>query len=148
MDLSRRHDRHVLEHDAPARRTCAATPRYSTPVPASADAAEVARAFAEAHLCEEHGHEAAGAVLLLVSELVTHALFYGAPPIVVTLECEVTRIRVTVTDGSPLVQTPDSVHRELSLVLIGNVAGDWALEPGPYGETFWCTIPTGPVRAT
>jgi hypothetical protein len=147
MELTRRTDRGVLEHRpaGAAHRVCAATPCFSTPVPASADAAEVARAFAAAHLCEEHGQEAAGAVLLLVSELVTHALFYGAPPIVVTLECEVSQVRVTVTDGSPLVGTPDSVHRELSLLLIGNVAGDWALEPGEYGETFWCTIPTRQV---
>jgi hypothetical protein len=124
------------------RRACPVTPRFSTPVPPSADAADVARAFAEAHLCEAHATQAAGAVLLLVSELVTHALFYGAPPIVVTIECEVDRVRVTVTDGSPLLETPDSVHRQLSLRLVDNVAGAWGLETSADGETFWCTVPT------
>jgi hypothetical protein len=145
MDTTWRRDRRVLEH-TPVRvphRICDRTPPFSTPVPASADAAEVARAFAEAHLCEEHTKQASGAVLLVVSELVTHALFYGAPPIVVTVECEVTQVRVTVTDGSPLVQTPDSVHRALSLILIDRLAGDWATELAEHGETFWCTIPTG-----
>lgn len=147
MDTTRRRDGRVLEH-APfrtAHRICASTPPFSTPVPASADAAEVARAFTEAHLCEAHAEHASGAVLLVASELVTHALFYGAPPIVVTVECEVTRVRVTVTDGSPLVQTPDSAHRALSLILIDRLAGAWGREVTEHGETFWCTIPTGVV---
>lgn len=144
MDTTRPRDPRVLEHQTrAAHRICGCTPPFSTPVPASADAAEVARAFAEAHLCEQHAEHASGAVLLVVSELVTHALFYGAPPIVVTIECEVTQIRVTVTDGSPLVQTPDSVHRALSLVLVDRLGGDWATELAEHGETFWCTIPTG-----
>ena len=145
MDTTRRRDGRVLElrPTRAAHRICACTPPFSTPVPASADAAEVARAFAEAHLCEEHAEHASGAVLLVVGELVTHALFYGAPPIVVTIECEVTRIRVTVTDGSPLVQTPDSVHRALSLILIDRLGGDRGRELAEHGETFWCTIPTG-----
>lgn len=132
--------------DRPGRRpsrTCPLTPCFSTPVAASADAAEEARAFVRAHLCEEHGLDAAGAALLLVSELVTHALFYGAPPIVVTLECEVSQLRITVTDGSPGVPTPDSVHRQISLALVQEVAGVCGLDPADHGETFWCTVPTG-----
>lgn len=145
MESTKRRNRPEPRDRAPLAppRTCARTPQFSTPVPATADAAEVARAFAEAHLCEEHAEQATGAVLLLVSELVTHALFYGAPPIVVTLECQVTQVRVTVTDGSPLIETPDSVHRQLSLLLIDKLAGDRATEPAEHGETFWCTIPTG-----
>lgn len=126
--------------------TCPTTPCFSTPVPATAEAAEVARAFARAHLCETHGGAAEGAVLLLVSELVTHALLYGAPPIVLTVECQIAQVLITVTDGSPLVSTPDSVHRDLSLILLRNVAGSWDLHPGHHGETFRCTVPTGVTR--
>lgn len=145
MDRTRLSERRTADRPSARAecRRCSVTPCFSTPVPPSADAAEVARAFAEAHLCEVHAPQAAGAVLLLVSELVTHALFYGAPPIVVTVECEISQVRVTVTDGSPLLETPESVHRELSLRLIDNVAGEWGLETGVHGETFWCTIPTG-----
>lgn len=144
MELSRLSDhRPVEDHGHRVEcRACPVTPGFSTPVPASADAAEVARTFARAHLCHEHGTQAAGAVLLLVSELVTHALFYGAPPIVVTLECEVTQLRVTVTDGSPCLETPGSIHRAVCLLLLRNVDGTWGLESSRYGETFWCTVPT------
>jgi two-component sensor histidine kinase len=145
MDVMRLPDhRHGGDHRTLTEQgACPATPRFSTPVPASADAAEIARAFAQAHTCEEHGLDAAGAVQLLVSELVTHALFHGAPPITVTVECQVRQVRVTVSDGSPGIETPESVHRELSRILVRNVGGSWELRTGQYGESFSCTIPTG-----
>ena len=132
---------------------CPATPVFSTPVVADGDAPETARAFAQAHLCPEHGVPAEGAVLLLVGELVAHALLCGAPPVVVTLQCRVTEIRITVTDGSrgevpgshgvgPGTGADSSPHLALGRILVSNVDGRWCRRVGAHGERVSCTIPT------
>lgn len=130
---------------------CAITPSASSPLPASPHASALARAFAQSHLCPEHGREAGSAVMLLTSELVTHALLHGDPPITVSVECEVSHVRIEVTDTKPAEPRPraapdDLGADDLSLVLIDKISRQWGKETTPDGgETFWCTVPTGVV---
>jgi hypothetical protein len=119
------------------------TPGASVELPATAKAAAEARTFAHDALCREHGQDAEGAVRLLASELVTHTLRHGTPPIVMSLECEETEIRLEVRDQGHDRSLPDGPYRELSLLLIDKVSRDWGVEETEQGTVFWCTIPTG-----
>lgn len=123
---------------------CALTDVASSQFPDSLHSAALARAFAQSHLCPEHGRDAEPAVMLLTSELVTHALVQGAPPVVVTMECAVSHIRIAVVDAKN--QGGDaSMPGDLSLTLIQKISREWGRDTGESGETFWCTVPTGVV---
>lgn len=124
---------------------CALTDVATLLLPESLHAASLARAFAQSHLCPEHGRDAEPAVMLLTSELVTHALLEGAPPVSVSMECEVSHIRITVTDAKSDDGGPESMPGDLSLTLIEKVSREWGREAGDFGETFWCTVPTGVI---
>lgn len=124
---------------------CVVTAAATSELPDSLHAASLARAFAQSHLCPEHGRDAEPAVLLLTSELVTHALLREAPPVFVALECRVSHIRISVTDARTGPGGPESLPRDLSLTLIDKVSRDWGREDADVGETFWCTVPTGVV---
>lgn len=124
---------------------CDASPRFSSRLPSSAHASALARAFAQGHLCPEHGAEAEPAVMLLTSELVTHALRHGAPPISVALECEITQIRIVVRDGSPGSGRQPVRPEDLSLLIIEKISREWGREDTEGGGTVWCTVPTGVV---
>jgi anti-sigma regulatory factor (Ser/Thr protein kinase) len=82
-----------------------------------------------------------GFVALVTTELVTHALLHGYPPITLTIECEVTQVRISVSDAGCGPLTAGSVQRELSLMLIDQVVDAWGLLRTDQGETFWCTMP-------
>jgi hypothetical protein len=124
---------------------CSVTKAASSRLPDSLSAAALARAFAQSHLCPEHGRDAEPAVMLLTSELVTHALLSGAPPIEVSMECEVSLIRITVADARGGELGPDDMPGDLSLTLIEKVSREWGRETGESGERFWCTVPTGVI---
>ena len=124
---------------------CVVTEMVSSRLPESLHAAALARAFAQSHLCQEHGRDAEPAVMLLTSELVTHALLHGAPPVVVTLECEVWQIRIAVEDARVDDRDAAPMPGDLSLTLIQKISRTWGREAGESGERFWCTVPTGIV---
>jgi hypothetical protein len=124
---------------------CAVTAVASSDLPESLHAASLARAFAQSHLCAEHGRDAEPAVMLLTSELVTHALLQGSPPVTVTIECEVSQIRISVTDANTDELGSDSMPADLSLTLIQKVSREWGRETTVAGETFWCVVPTGVI---
>jgi hypothetical protein len=136
---------------------CTVTEAASSPLPGSPHAPALARAFAQAHVCPEHGRQAEPAVMLLTSELVTRAVVDGASSITVTVECQVSQVRIAVTNaeaadsmagptrGSAASSAAGSASAELSLLLIEKIARRWGREVTDSGETFWCTVPTGVI---
>lgn len=124
---------------------CDVTAAATSRLPDSFHAASLARAFAQSHLCPEHGRDAEPAVMLLTSELVTHALLQGSPPVTVAMECEVSQIRITVTDAKVSGTGPESMPADLSLTLIEKISREWGRDTGNSGESFWCTVPTGVI---
>jgi anti-sigma regulatory factor (Ser/Thr protein kinase) len=124
---------------------CAVTQSASSPLPASPHASALARAFAQSHLCPEHGREAESAVMLLTSELVTHVVLHGEPPITVTVECEVSQVRIAVKDGRLNRFGPRSLPDDLSMILIEKISREWGKETRDGVETIWCTVPTGVI---
>lgn len=122
---------------------CPRSAPASRPLPCSLEAPAQARAFVKAMLCDEHGTDALPAVQLLASELVTHAVLNGSPPISLSLVCQVTEIYVAVR------HIPGSLEADpqdkLRLALVEKVARDNGIEATPDGEVRWCLVRTGAV---
>ncbi|SER63223.1 hypothetical protein SAMN05216199_0728 [Pedococcus cremeus] len=132
----------------PSAPECGTSPPAAVTVPATTHAAVLARAFVRTHLCREHARWSLPEVTLVVSELVTRALFAGVQPITVELSCTGSAARVAVSDTAP-----DDVehHRDSRLLVATRVAADWGREDSGGEPMVWCTVaardrgsPTGP----
>jgi anti-sigma regulatory factor (Ser/Thr protein kinase) len=112
---------------------CQTTERAELVLPLTAASPGAARAFARASGCTEHAAEILDDALLLISEVVTNAVRYGEPPLLVALECEDGGLRVRVRDGAASVPTPrvaapdDESGRGLDLV--EQLSDAWGVEP-------------------
>ena len=95
-----------------------------------------ARRFVDDHCCPEHGHLAKDALLLITSELVTNAVFYGKPPIAVQLCCLGTEIRLTVGDAGP---------GGTGLRIVAGIAREWGTTRLADSNAVWCRVPTGVI---
>jgi hypothetical protein len=100
-------------------------------------------------LCRAHADAAEAAVELVASELVTDSVRRGAPPIDLTVECQVSLVEVIVADRGQWLPRDETVDVDLSWVLVDKIARAWGIEPAASGRRLWCTVPTGqPPRAT
>lgn len=102
-----------------------------------------ARHWAEAFLAT-NGQAASAEALLVLSELVTNALRYGAGAPEVHLELRERVIHLEVFDagaGRPEPQPldPDADHGR-GLVVVGTVALRWGSRPGPDGKAVWADL--------
>lgn len=87
--------------------------------------------------------------LLIVSELVTNAVRYGAPDIVLGLDVLGDRIRIEVSDGGerlPVVAPgPPDVDRASGrgLFIVAATAADWGVArlAGSSGKLVWAEVP-------
>ena len=146
---------------------CDVTPDHSVTFPDSLLAPTDARSFVRQEGCPTHAAIALDALLLITSELVTNAVRYGRPPIVLRLSCLVSEVRLSVTDTGP--ETPLEHGRRprlgeteprfppgqgtrgglgLGLVIVATVAREWGTSPLPIGKEVWCRVPTGMLQAT
>ncbi len=122
---------------------CVVTPDARTSLPATVEAPQQARAFVSEVVCPEHGALAEDAARLLVSELVTHAAVYGAPPLSLQIGCGVHELRLEVRHGGSSVLEPADPDGQLRLLLIDKIARDHGESPDPEGTVLWCTVSTG-----
>lgn len=124
---------------------CPRSAPASRPLPCSLEAPGQARMFVQRMLCDVHGADALPAVQLLASELVTHAVLHGCPPISLTLVCQVTEIYVGVRHaGLPGAGDADPQDK-LRLALVEKVARASGTESTPDGDLRWCLVRTGAV---
>lgn len=122
---------------------CSSTPSARLALPGTVEAPLLARTFVTDVLCPEHGSHAVDAARLLVSELVTHAAMYGAPPISVVVDCQVVALRLEVWDsGDSDVSALDPDGR-LRLLLIEKIARERGVRHTEQGTLHWCTVSTG-----
>ena len=84
--------------------------------------------------------------LLLTSELVTNAVKYGGPRIVLTLRDEPEVLRIEVHDDGPTAPRASEAATEAvggrGLALVGSLASDWGTrtEPDTPGKTVWFAL--------
>lgn len=129
---------------------CRTTATATCALPATPEAASLARSWVREQLCREHAAAAEGAATLLASEAVTLAVLHGRPPLVVSVECRVTRVLITVADTAdgdlvPGTPVPGDLDDRLRVTLISKVAREWGVDHVEGGKVLWCIVPTGAV---
>lgn len=144
---------------------CDVTPDDSVTYAASLASPTDARTYVRQHGCPAHAAIALDALLLIASELVTNAVRYGRPPIVLRLSCLVSEVRLSVADAGPglpleqgrrprLGETEPRLPPEqgtcgglgLGLLIVAKVAREWGTAPLANGKEIWCRVPTGMVQ--
>jgi anti-sigma regulatory factor (Ser/Thr protein kinase) len=116
-----------------------------------------ARALVAAHCVSTHPELPSAAwdvAMLLLTELVTNAVRYGAGPVGLRLTDDATRFRVDVADhgpGGPVLGTDADLlaERGRGLQLVDALARAWGVTRGEDGKQVWFELPPLPSpRAT
>lgn len=96
-----------------------------------------ARAVGADRLCDD--------LTLIVSELVTNAVRYGAPPVSVEVTADDATVTVAVRDGapgSPVPRTPDpDAEGGRGLLLIDLLSLEHGVSADPPGKAVWAALP-------
>ena len=102
-------------------------------LPASSMSPTAARAWALRAGCPEHAVGLLDDALLLISELVTSAVVYGGPPIVLSIECDGDGLQVRLRDGSPTPPRQRSAGPDAEsgrgMTLVGILTNTWGVVP-------------------
>jgi anti-sigma regulatory factor (Ser/Thr protein kinase) len=121
---------------------CQVTPPAELDLPMGPDAAARSREFMGTAICRTHHGTSIENTQLLVSELVTNGVRYGAPPVVLRVECESPQsLLVLVRDGSP--ELPKVTHAEpedesgRGMFLVDYISDEWGAEPTDHGKVTW-----------
>jgi anti-sigma regulatory factor (Ser/Thr protein kinase) len=124
---------------------CDATPPRLLQLPTDERASAQARRFLEEAVCPVHAASVVDDATLLVSELVTNSLRYGAPPLTVKVVCDGSAgLRVMVSDGDPggpvarSAAPGDETGRGTTLV--DYISDAWGVEPREDGKTVWFSL--------
>ncbi|GAA4883283.1 ATP-binding protein [Kitasatospora terrestris] len=86
-------------------------------------------------------------VVLLVAELVANAVLHAGGPIELVLDAHPTRLRIEVSDNSPVLPAPRRPHRpEMpgghGLYIVQQASDRWGAAPQAWGKTVWAEIDT------
>jgi anti-sigma regulatory factor (Ser/Thr protein kinase) len=104
-----------------------------------------ARAAAAEVVSELHLEPIAEDVSLVVSELVTNAVRYAEPPVVLEIEAADDEVTISVADGSPgrPKRRDAEPHDEggRGLALIDLLAAETGVRPQPPGKAVWAVLP-------
>jgi len=127
-----------VDDRSPAPRTVVAL-EYGPQAPAQAR--EAVRAWTE----QLGSGEPAGDLLLVVSELVTNAVRYAAPPVLLELQEAPEGVTVAVVDGTPGRPMPTHPDPESEggrgLLLVDLLAAERGVRPAPPGKAVWAALP-------
>ncbi|MFD9303993.1 ATP-binding protein [Streptomyces sp. NPDC060048] len=90
-------------------------------------------------------YETADDALLLVSEMVANACMHAGGPSSLLLRCTGDRLRIEVTDGSPVapaVRHPTDPSRPggHGLLIVERLAREWGSEPADGGKCVWVEL--------
>lgn len=120
---------------------CSTTERGVRELPPGLLAPAEARRFLHEAGCTLHATALLESAILLVSEMVTNAVRYGTPPLLVEVDCDELSLQVRVRDGStvlPQRRVPaedDEGGRGLQLLEL--LSDDWGVEPEEDGKAVW-----------
>lgn len=82
---------------------------------------------------------------LIVSELVTNAVRYGAPPVRVAVALDESAVTVSVVDGAPDQPVVRAAAPEAEggrgMLLIDLLAAEHGVRPEPPGKAVWAALP-------
>ncbi|MGZ4428240.1 MAG: ATP-binding protein [Nocardioidaceae bacterium] len=108
-------------------------------------APSLARKFVRQYLCAEHAFAACSASELLLSEIVTLAVYDGEGPVKVTFGCRASTVVLAVTCASSSPELPwfDGRRDDLPLMIAHSIARQWGTSSDVAGDTLWHIVPTG-----
>jgi anti-sigma regulatory factor (Ser/Thr protein kinase) len=120
------------------------SPRHVV-LPADNTAPRAAREFLALACCGRHESQVVEEAQLLVSELVTNAVRYGAPPIELQVRCAGDdRLQVRVRDSEPAVPKARAADADAEsgrgLMLVDLVSDAWGHEDDSDGKAIWFTL--------
>ena len=126
---------------------CTTTPDAELQLPMTDGSVARARTFLREAACGEHTAAVVDRAVLLVSELVTNGIRYGAPPVIVAVACDGTRgLVVTVTDHAPALPRPrpgdPRAEGGHGLNLVDYVSDDWGVDPRSDSKAVWFSLAT------
>ena len=88
-------------------------------------------------------------LLLVVSELVTNAVRYGAPPVRLEVSVEDDAVLVCVVDGSPRPPQPRTADEDAEggrgMTLVDLLSLAHGVRPQPPGKAVWASLPRPPA---
>lgn len=131
---------------------CEHTARQQVVLPLDATSPAAARSWLRLVTCGSHASRLLDDATLLVSELVTNAVRYGGPPVVLAVDCDGAGLAVRVRDGSavrPVPRNPGPDEESgRGFVLLDVLTERWGIdsevEPGPGKEVWFYLRPAGP----
>ena len=115
--------------------------RGSYALPGGPESVSIARGAVASLLAEWCAQEPMETAVLLTSEVVTNAILHAGSDVEMTVDADLTRVRVSVTDGSstrPVVVPPslDAIGGR-GLYLLDSLATRWGVRGGRHGKTVW-----------
>lgn len=120
---------------------CVITPPSSCALSGCPYSAAQARRFVEGAVCREHAQEACGDAVLVASELVAHALTTGTRPISLSIDCQVSRLEISLGASGHEYQDAGAYPR-VRTFLIEQLATGWGSEDIGHGRSYWCVLGT------
>ncbi len=122
----------TTESTTKRRGICETTERAEVVLPMATAAPRAARALARASGCTDHAARVLDDALLLVSELVTHAVLHGKAPLALALECGESGLRVRARDAERMLPRPrralDDDVSGRGLTLVDRIGHAWGVE--------------------
>lgn len=120
---------------------CMMSPRQVV-LPTDTTAPRAAREFLAEACCDSHTASVVEEAQLLVSELVTNAIRYGAPPVELQVRCcgdEGLRVRVRDSDpGTPEPRNPgEEAEGGRGLMLVDFISDAWGHDEDIEGKSVW-----------
>ncbi|AGZ39058.1 hypothetical protein AFR_03845 [Actinoplanes friuliensis DSM 7358] len=114
-------------------------------LPSAGTACGIGRRFVAAQLRGWQVDESIVEVAVLItSELVANAVNHAPPPGHLQVSLDGRRVRIEVTDASPLppeIVSPGALATGgRGLLLIGRLASGWGWEPQAPGKVVWCEV--------
>jgi anti-sigma regulatory factor (Ser/Thr protein kinase) len=127
---------------------CTITPTMRLELPLDHESPRRARRFLHEAVCTVHAASVLDSAQLLVSELVTNGIHYGAPPISVRVDCDGgAGLRVTVSDGGTSgLPTPREAGVDdesgRGIALIDYISDEWGIDAHEQGKAVWFSLTT------
>ncbi|MER5863340.1 ATP-binding protein [Kitasatospora sp. NPDC002040] len=86
-----------------------------------------------------------GDIVLLVAELVANSLLHADGPLELALDANGQRLRIEVSDGSPVLPAAREPHLPArpgghGLHIVAGTSDRWGAAPQPWGKTVWAEI--------
>lgn len=122
-------------------RVCTDSPAAETTLLMDGATVRRARQFLDDHWCVQHMHLMRPHAETIVGELVTLAVLHGAPPVLLSVDCDGVGATLSVSDADPdptPLAAPGTGPGRATLVSL--LSDEWGVSTRPGGKTVWSRL--------